>query len=439
MNYTESVDFMIHASWFGSKKNGLENIRELLRRLGNPERELRFIHVAGTNGKGSVCAMMDSMLRQSGYRTGLYTSPYLERFPERIRVDGKEASEEAIARMATRVREEAEAMKREGFSHPTFFELVTACALLIYREEKVDAVVWETGLGGRLDATNVVMPEVTVITAIGLDHTNVLGDTVEAIAMEKAGIFKPGVPVVIYPQPFDEAYAVLLSRAKELGCPVYSAADARLVVEETGLFGQVFRMRYQGMNFGNFRLPLLGSYQPLNAATAILAAVVLDQSGVFSMNLDDMRRGIAQTRWPGRLEFISRDPVVLIDGAHNPQGAEELARYLHTLLPARDCVLVTGVMHTKDAFGIARVLARCAGDLVITEPRWEKALPARDYAQDYTGLVRGNLTICPEDEEALEKGLEIARAKGVPLVVAGSLYLAGAARTWARKKGLFRE
>jgi len=435
MNYQESVEFMTHASLYGSKKHGLEGITELLKRLGDPQDKLRFIHVAGTNGKGSVCAFLDAILRRAGYRTGLFTSPYLERFTERIRVDGAEASEDAVASAATRVREAASSMVADGYDHPTFFELVTASAFLIYLQSEVDIVVLETGLGGRLDATNVVHPDLCVITAIGLDHTSVLGDTIEAIAGEKAGIFKPDVPVVLYPQPFDAAYAVLLHHAKTVGCPVYNAAQAHVRLEQATLSGQKFSLRYQGMDLGQFETSLLGSYQLLNASTAILAAMVLGQGCRWDVNLPSIREGVAQARWPGRLEVVSRAPFVMLDGAHNPQGAEELTRCLRQFFPAGDPVLVTGVMHTKDSLGIARILAPCVSDVVVTEPKWTKALPAEDYAEDYRGRIRGEVVLCKDQTEALEKGLAIACAHDAPLVIAGSLYLAGAARTWAREKG----
>jgi dihydrofolate synthase/folylpolyglutamate synthase len=194
-------------------------------------------------------------------------------------------------------------------------------------------------------------------------------------------------------------------------------------------------MRYQGMDLGLFETALLGSYQLLNAATAILAAMVLGQDSHWEVNLPAIRDGIAQARWPGRLEIVSRSPFVLLDGAHNPQGAEELTRCLRQFFPAADPVLVTGVMHTKDSLGIARILAPCVRDVIVTEPMWTKALPAEEYAQDYTGRIRGEVEICKDQTEALERGLALATAHEAPLVVAGSLYLAGAARTWARGKG----
>lgn len=435
MNYQESVDFMTHASLYGSKKNALEGITELLSRLGDPHKGLKFLHVAGTNGKGSVCTYLDTILRRAGYQTGLYTSPYLERFPERIRVNGIEASEEAIADAATRVREAAEAMCRDALDHPTFFELVTATAMLIYAQAQVDIVVLETGLGGRLDATNVVIPEVSVITAIGLDHTSVLGDTIEAIAGEKAGIMKEDVPVVVYPQPFAAASATLMHHAREKNCPYYDVGQAHIRLKQFSLDGQTFTLSYQGMDLGEFSCALLGSFQMLNASTAILAAMVLGQKGDFKIPMEAIRQGIADARWAGRLEVVSREPFVLIDGAHNPQGAEELTRCLRNFFPAGDCVLVTGVMHTKDSLGISRILSNYVRDVVVTEPKWTKALPADDYAQDYIHQVKGQVVVESDQEAALERGLALAQATDSPLIVAGSLYLAGAARTWARGKG----
>jgi len=435
MNYQESVDFMTHASLYGSKKNGLEGIRALLDRLGNPQEQLRFVHVAGTNGKGSVCSYLDSILRCAGYKTGLYTSPYLERFTERIRVNGQEASQEDVAECATRVRQAADAMVAEGMDHPTFFELVTATAMLIYQKYQVDLVVLETGLGGRLDATNVVIPEVSVIMAIGLDHTNVLGDTIEAIAGEKAGIMKEDVPVVVYPQPFIEAHAALMHHAREKHCPFYDVSQAQIRLKQFSLTGQTFSFACQGMDLGEFEVSLLGSYQMLNASTAIMTAMVLGQKEEFNIPLSAIREGLAKTRWAGRLEVVNQDPIVILDGAHNPQGAEELTRCLRNFFPAADCVLVTGIMHTKDSLGVSLQLAPYVRDVVVTEPQWTKALPAEEYAQDYMNRVRGEVIVEKDQIAALERGLALARAKNAPMIVAGSLYLAGAARTWAREKG----
>jgi len=433
MNYAESVYFVENAAVFGAEKKGLENIRELLRRLGDPQNRFRAIHVAGTNGKGSVCACLDAMLRQQGIRTGLYTSPYLERFTERIRIDGEEIAEDTFADICTRVRETAEAMVADGLTHPTFFELVTACCFVAYAEAGVEVAVIETGLGGRLDATNVLMPAMCVITAIGLDHTAVLGETVEEIAREKAGIIKPGVPVVVYPQPFDEAYAEILCAARDKDAPVYAVRDASLLVEESGLNGQTFSMSFQGQRLGSFRTSLMGRHQVLNSATAILAAIVFSQLEIVPLSLKAIREGVEKVRWAGRLEIVSRDPLVILDGAHNPQGAEQLAEAIDQITPNHDAVLLVGAVRTKDVDQVARILAHKAATIVVTQPPIEKALAAKEtadafMAHDAQPMVQTDL------ETALEMSLALARGKNCPLIIAGSLYLVGAVRKILVKK-----
>ncbi len=431
MNYLESVQYVENANLFGAQKNGLANIRELLARLGDPQLRFQAIHVAGTNGKGSVCAYLDAILRCQGIHTGLFTSPYLERFTERIRIDGAELPEQAFAQVCSRVRTAAEAMVADGMTHPTFFELVTACGFLAFAEAGVQVAVVETGLGGRLDATNVLTPSLSVITAIGLDHTQVLGETVEEIAREKAGIIKPGVPVVIYPQPFNEAYAELLCAARDREAPVYAVRDASLLVERTGLEGQVFSMGFQGMELGRFETTLLGRHQILNCATAILSALVFAQQGNAALTMEAIRKGIGQARWPGRLEVIGRNPLVLLDGAHNPQGAGQLAETLDEITPNHDAVLVVGAVRTKDVDQVARILAPKVRHVVATEPPIGKALSARETADAFRAhgvqpMVQENV------EAAVSAGLALARGQKCPLVVAGSLYLVGAVRSYLR-------
>lgn len=429
MNYWESYEYVVNTPLFGSRKNGLDNIRELLRRLGDPQNHIRAVHVAGTNGKGSVCAFIDSILRAAGYRTGLYTSPYLERFTERFRIDGREIAQEDFARLATRVRAAAEAMQADGLTHPTFFELITAVCFLYFDESAVDIAVIETGLGGRLDATNVIHPALSVITSIGLDHIKVLGDTVAAIAREKAGIMKPGTPVVVYPQPDPEAWAELLAAARDVRAPIYSVADCQIVVRESGLDGQVFSLDCHGLHFPELHIGLLGRHQVLNAATAVLAAAVLAQSGEWAIGAEHIRAGLEATRWAGRMEVLCRDPFVILDGAHNPQGAQQLRRTFEDLFPAARAVLVCGILRTKQAGAMIREFAAIASEAIVTKPESDKASPC-DELRGFFEREHVSVSVQPKAVEAFETGLARARQTGMPLVITGSLYLAGAARTW---------
>ena len=433
MNYAQSVAFVENAGLFGAVKNGLDNIRELLRRMGNPQDTFLSIHVAGTNGKGSVCAALDAILRQTGRKIGLFTSPYLERFTERIRIDGEEIAPETFARWANRVRTVCQEMVADGFSNPTFFELVTAICFGVFSEARVDAAVIEVGMGGRLDATNVLSPAMTVIANIGLDHTHVLGDTVEAIAREKAGIMKRGVPVVVYPQTFDTAYAQLLHCAREAGAPLYALRDAAITVEESGLAGSRYTLRYQGLDFGVLHVPLLGRMQVLNSATAVLAAALLAQQGSIPLTLEQIRAGLEAVRWPGRMELLSREPMLLLDGAHNPQGARQLAQTVRDFFPNGNAVLVTGMLRTKDAHHAAQALAGCAETILVTAPDSPKVLPPADLAACYRDAGAA-VQVMEDYRAALDTALQLGCAQGRPVIVTGSLYLVGAARTYLLSK-----
>lgn len=429
MDYRESVDYVTNAPLFGARKNGLENIRALLDGLGNPQNRLRAVHVAGTNGKGSVCAYTDAILRAAGYRTGLYTSPYLERFTERFRIDGREIDPADFARIATRVRAAAERMTAGGLTHPTFFELITAACFLYFAEAAVDAAVVETGLGGRLDATNVVHPAVSVITAISRDHVRILGDTVAEIAREKAGIIKPAVPAVAYPQADPEAWAELLAAARGAGSPLYAVAGCHIVVEHSGLDGQDFTLAYQGLRFSGLHIGLLGRYQILNAATALMTALVLRQHGQFALTQDHIRTGLAAAVWPGRMEVLSRDPYVVVDGAHNPEGIVQLRKAIEDLFPGERAVVVCGILRTKEAGAMTRDLAAMAAEVIVTRPDSGKAFSCEELNAFFEG-ERVTVSARSDAADALEAGLARARETRRPLVVAGSLYLAGAARAW---------
>ena len=353
MNYTECVDYIQNAALYGSKKVDLEGIARLLSRLQNPHFSLKCIHVAGTNGKGSVCAMTERVLRESGYRTGLFTSPYLETFTERIRIDGQNIDEEAFAAIANRVISAAKEITSEGFIHPTFFELVTACAFIAFKDNKVDITVIEAGVGGLNDSTNVIDPLISVITNIGMDHMNVLGSTIEDIARKKAGIIKPGCPVVLYPQESPMAYTEVLMEARRQSAPLYSASDAKIMIHASGLDGQRFSVSYQGIK-AMLEISLLGRHQILNAATAFITLVVLKQSlGLNKITSESIIRGFKNAKWPGRLEIVHKnDPLIIIDGAHNRQAAKYLKDELLRLAVNQKFILLTGIMGTKDAEGI---------------------------------------------------------------------------------------
>lgn len=312
---------------------GLDRIRELLDRLGRPQDRLRFVHVAGTNGKGSTCVFLASVLHAAGYRTGLFTSPYIETFEERIRVDGRNIGADDLMAATLEVRKQAEAMA----DHPTEFELMCAVALVHFARCACDVVVLEVGLGGRFDATNVIdAPEVSVIARIGLDHTALLGTTLAAIAGEKAGIVKPGAPVVSYPQE-PEAMDVVRKAAAEAGVSLAVPDFSRLSMEPLRLAElqaqQAPCRTFSYAGFRNLQTALLGAYQPANAALAIEAIGVLRSHG-WDVSGEAVRSGIASARWPGRFEVVARRPLFIVDGGHNPQGARALVDTLREVLGA---------------------------------------------------------------------------------------------------------
>jgi dihydrofolate synthase / folylpolyglutamate synthase len=411
MNYPESVRFLYAlGNEIKTVKLGLERMRTLLGRLGRPERAARYIHVAGTNGKGSTCAMIESGLRAAGVRTGLFTSPHLVEPTERIRVAGEAVGAERFTWAFDRVHEAAEELLSTGAidCHPTYFETVTAMAFLLFRELRAAIVVLEVGLGGRLDATNVVEPELCAITPIDYDHEQYLGNTLESIAAEKAGILKPGVPAIFASQR-PEAARVLDRRAAELAISVTQARDFEI---------RNLQLDRRGSRFSAGGLdvvcPLAGEHQVGNALTA---ALVLK-------HLDAPPDGIAATRWPGRLEQVADGPEIILDGAHNPAGAKALAAYIERFYAGRRVWLIYGSMRDKAIEEIAGTLFPLAAEIVGTAPQFARALrpeALRVFAGD------ANFRVCASVPDAIA----LARAEARPgdaIFITGSLYVVGEAR-----------
>lgn len=409
LNYAEALKYLEGVSWLGIRP-GLERIEELLRRLGSPERRCRYVHVAGTNGKGSTSAMLAAMLTAAGYRTGLYTSPHLLRLTERMRIDGAEISPEELAGAVA-----ALARAAEGMAEPcTEFELITAAALWWFAEKGCDYVVLEVGMGGRLDATNVIpRPDCAVVTNIGLDHTAVLGDTVEQIAAEKAGIFKGG-RAVAYDEPPSVA-AVLRQAAERTGTRLEFADFSKLEPVSDSLEGQ--RFRYGGREYG---IRLLGGHQTKNAATAICAARVL------GLSEEAISRGLESAVWPARFELVSRGPDFVLDGGHNPQCVETTAAALERYFPARRRVLLLGVLADKDLGRMLDILLPLAAEAVCVTPESERAMPAEELC----AAVRARGVPARAASE-IGEGVELARSLAGPggmVCSVGSLYMSGAVR-----------
>jgi dihydrofolate synthase/folylpolyglutamate synthase len=403
MTYSESKRFLYSlGNEIQTAKFGLDRITRLLEALGSPHRQGRFIHVAGTNGKGSTCAMIEVGLRASGVRTGLYTSPHLIEPTERVQIDGQPITEDQFAEAFTEVHKLAEQMLSSGELdlHPTYFETVTAMAFLLFARQQVDTIVLEVGMGGRLDATNVVTPALSVITPVDFDHQFFLGDSLEKIAAEKAGILKPGIPAVFAGQR-EEAETVLRAHAKG---PYILARDWAIIDLSINARGSNFRMRGEDVV-----CPLAGQHQVENARTA---AIALHELGVSPA-------GIAKTRWPGRLEQVSRDPEIILDGAHNPAGAQALANYIREFYPGRRIWMIYGVMRDKAAGEMAALLFPLAHRVIVTAPDNSRAMPPEEIP-----APGANITHTVGQAVAL---IHDAAADDV-IFITGSLFVVGEAR-----------
>ena len=412
MNYEESLSYIHSINWSFCNL-GLERITELCRRLGNPQDELKFIHVAGTNGKGSVCAMLDETLRAAGYRTGLYTSPYIRDFNERMKVDGEMISREELAELTTLVRPIADAMEDK----PTEFELITAIAFEYFRRHKCDVVVLEVGLGGRLDSTNVIKePLISVITGIDFDHVTMLGNTIQEIAAEKAGIIKEGCPC-LYGGAENAAYRTIRAIADKHHAPFYTVDRSTLCKKESALEGTVFDFE----QYKDLRLSLLGAYQPYNA-TIVLSAVEILKAQGFLIDESHVRQALSCVHWMARFELLSSDPVVIYDGGHNQQGVSVAVQSIREYFPDGKVNVLSGVMADKDYDAMIEELKSVTRKAFTVTPHNARALSAEEYAAAFA-LHKVDALAFETIESAVSAAINDSRENGVPLICLGSLYL----------------
>lgn len=416
------------------QKFGLENISVLAATLGNPHRAIPCAHIAGTNGKGSTAAMLDSILRAAGLRTGLYTSPHLERINERIRVDGTDISDEDFAAAWTRVHATIEALLASGklAAHPTYFECVTAMAFVAFAKAEVDFAIYEVGLGGRLDSTNIVQPEVAVITSIDFDHEDYLGHSIEEIASEKAGIIKPGAWVASSAER-PEARAVIARRCKEVDARMVEI-DAAWRIESLSTSGGYYRAVAAPVHSHKtlaIEPPLPGRFQIRNALAAATAAHLLGERG-FPIEDKATEEGIRTARWAGRLERLAGRPAIYLDGTHNPSGARELLKFWEESFKGRRIFLVYGAMRDKAVDEIAGLLFPAVDFVILTEPRQPRAISAPLLAEMTSHLARQS-TVVRDPGEALERAIEMAGPEDA-VFATGSLYLVGDLRTYWRKR-----
>ncbi len=411
MTYEEALAY-IHAVNWTFCKPGLERITTLCAALGNPQERLRCVHVAGTNGKGSFCAMTAAVLRATGVKVGLFTSPYIKTFNERMQINGESIGEQELADIVAEVKPVADTMTDK----PTEFELITAVAFVYFARHNCDVVVLEAGMGGRLDSTNVIRrPLLSVITGIALDHVAFLGDTVEKIAAEKAGIIKAARPV-LYGGDDASARQVIESIAAQNGAPFYAVDYAALAVKHTDLRGTVF-------DYGAYRdihLSLLGTYQPRNAAVVLHAVELLRAEGI-AVPDDAVREGLATVTWRARFELLRAQPPVIFDGAHNAQGIDAAVAAVKTYFGTQKVYVLTGVLQDKDYTAIAGRLAEIASRAFVLTPDNPRALPAAQYAALLTD--RGvPSTVYPTAQAAFDAAAQQSAADEVPLICLGSLY-----------------
>lgn len=416
MTGTEAIAYIHSYSWKGSIP-GLSRTFDLLRRMGDPQKKLKFVHIVGTNGKGSTAAMTASVLRKAGYTTGLYTSPYIFRFNERMQVDGEEIGDDELAQITAFVKPHAEAMEE----HPTEFELVTAIAMEFFARRGCQIVVLEAGMGGAMDSTNVIdPPEVAVFTNIGLDHTEYLGDTLEKIAATKAGIIKTGCDAVCY-RVNDSVEAVYEQICQEKHVKLHKAQFDTIVSKTHSLEGQTFD--YEDRK--NIFLPLLGDHQLHNAAVAITTLDVLRSRG-WNISEENLRDGLRDVRWPGRFDLLRREPLFIVDGGHNPQCIAALVQNIRDYLPGQKLTVLTGVLADKDYSNMYAMVAPYTQRFVTVTPPNPRCLPAQALAEFLQPF--GKETIAAGDvAQGVKIAMEKAGKDGVVLAF-GSLYMIGEIR-----------
>lgn len=418
MDVKEAIAYINHYSWSKSRP-GLSRTKELLERLENPQKRLKFIHVAGSNGKGSTCAMLESVLRQAGYKTGFYLSPYVEDFRETFQICGTMISDEELCRITEQVKKEAEEMA----DHPTQFEIKTAVAIKFFADNFCDIVVLETGMGGELDSTNVIdAPEAAVITNIGLEHTEFLGDTLEKIASAKAGIIKTGSDVICYENK-PEVMQVIREKCQKEGCRLHESSMSDIEPLSFGIEGQKFIWKGQELF-----LPLLGKHQLANVC-AVLRTIEALRDRDYSISDQQLFDGIASVKWPARFEVMNKNPLFIIDGGHNAQCAQAMADIISTYLPNEKFTFLTGILADKDYSTMIDSIAGFAEEFFCVTPDSPRALSAGELA-DIIRKKGIQAFPCESVEEAVDRCLRSGRS----IISFGSLYISGEVRSICRRR-----
>lgn len=412
---------------------GLYSISRILHHLGNPEKDLKFIHVGGTNGKGSTCTFISEMLIVLGYKVGLYISPFLESFNERIQINRRNISDEELSRALEKTKRAVERYISDGNPEPTEFEITTALAYQYYKEQQVDYVVLEVGLGGELDATNTIDPILSVITSISLDHVEYLGDDLIAIAKTKSKIIKPDRPAVLYHQA-EELEEQIRLQAEEVRSDLYITKPESIILKSSSIDGQLFDLEVLNISYPNIFITLAGEHQLKNFATALTAIKVLEKKNwIKPISLEQIQKAAAAARWKGRTEILCKEPLTILDGAHNVDGAYALARYIQDFLPDKKKLLVIGMLMDKDVEGVSSLIAPLFDRIVITEPDNPRAMTGEEFMKILSKYSPSEPVVCKKISEAVRYAQKLAEEEGYTILYAGSLYMIGAARTELRQ------
>lgn len=420
MNYSEAMNFIANTSRFGMNF-GLSRVEKMLELLGNPQNKIKCIHIAGTNGKGSTTAMITSILKEEGYTVGMYTSPYLEEFEERIQINGVNIPKERLAELVSKIKEVSEQIISLGFDNPTQFEIITAIMFLYFAEENVDYAVIEVGLGGRLDATNVIDPVLVVITSISYDHMNILGETIEEIAGEKCGIIKNS-PVVTYPQ-VEEAMKVIEEKCKEKSVQLIKTLENSIkeVIINKNDNTQKIKLEV-GNELKEYKLALIGKHQVRNAMVALNAIEIFKTLGG-RVREESIKAGLENVKWIGRMEKLNKNPMVVIDGAHNIDGIRTLKESIKEYFSYNKLILILGILGDKQVKEMVNTIGSLGENIILTEPHNERA-ESLDVMESYLKEENKNVYKIMNYREAYEKALELANDDDLVLIC-GSLYMIG--------------
>ena len=428
MKYEEAMKYITEVGNFGSNY-GLERTYKLLEHLGNPERDLKLIHIAGTNGKGSTTSMITEILMGEGYKVGMYTSPFIEEFEERIQINRNNIPKESLAILMDEIKVAVDKVIEAGYNHPTEFEIITVLMLLYFKKENIDFGVIEVGLGGTLDSTNVIKPIIQVITYISFDHTNLLGNTLEKIAREKAGIIKKGIPTVIYPQQ-EEVLKVIKNKCFEMDSELYIANNENLKFKNIVNLDKP----YQLLKYNNqidILLPLLGEHQIINLSVAMQTIEVLNNKNIIDISIANIVKSIKNVSWKGRLEVLSNNPYVVIDGAHNIQGIKTLSRNIKKYFKYENLYLILGILADKDVEEMIKIITPMAKKVYSVTPNSIRGELAESL-KDEVSKFNKNCKAFDKYEEAYLEALNDASEKDL-ILASGSLYMIGDMRKIIRK------